>query len=86
MLRAITRSLGKCERLLMMLSVIPSLRYSVFGSELTLNRGRIAIESMALLRRPVFVFDADRDLVTGSALLSCFTSNNCHFPSTPFKA
>src|ERR1700738_5643451 len=46
-----TRSLGSWERLLMMLSVIPSERYSAFGSALALMKGRIASEFIALRDR-----------------------------------
>src|SRR5438034_11233903 len=42
-----TRRLESCERLLMMLSVKPSDKYSVSGSRLWLTNGKTAIESMA---------------------------------------
>jgi hypothetical protein len=40
------------ERLPMTLSVIPSLRYSAFGSAPTFSNGRTAMESMAGAARP----------------------------------
>src|ERR1041385_8580143 len=43
-LRDITVRFGNCERLLMMLSVMPSDRYSAFGSLLSFANGRIATE------------------------------------------
>src|SRR6267143_727132 len=48
MLRAITRSLGSLERALMMLSVMPSLKYSMSGLAPALVNGRTASESIAL--------------------------------------
>src|SRR5260370_36880696 len=45
-LRGRTARLGSCERLLMRLSVNPSLKYSLFGSAVTLAKGRTASESM----------------------------------------
>jgi len=48
MLRAITRSLGSLESALMMLSVMPSLKYSMSGLAPALVNGRTASESMAL--------------------------------------
>src|SRR6266436_5803735 len=45
-LRAVTERLGNCERLLIRLSVIPSLRYSVLGSLLAFEKGKTAIESI----------------------------------------
>src|SRR5829696_3625190 len=43
-LRDITFRLGNCERLLMMLSVMPSDKYSAFGSLLSFTKGRMATE------------------------------------------
>src|ERR1041385_1641904 len=43
-LRDITVRFGSCERLLMMLSVRPSDRYSAFGSLLSFTNGKIATE------------------------------------------
>src|SRR5439155_12332499 len=45
-----TESRGNRERLSIRLSVIPSARYSVSGSWLELMNGRIAIDSLVLLR------------------------------------
>ncbi len=47
-----TLSFGSCERRLMIPSVMPSLRYSVFGSFEALASGRTAIESIGLRRAP----------------------------------
>ncbi len=49
-LRAITRSFGICETLLMILSVMPSPRYSLFASPLALANGRTASELIAFRR------------------------------------
>src|SRR5215472_2121545 len=46
--RAVTRSPRSCARLLIRLSAIPSLRYSVLGSPLALTKGSTARESMDL--------------------------------------
>src|SRR6185503_7255915 len=46
-LRDITFKFGSCERLLMMLSVKPSDRYSAFGSLLSFTKGRMATEVIA---------------------------------------
>src|SRR5260370_30465690 len=48
MLRAFTRSLASYERALMLLSVMPSLKYSMSGLAPALVNGRTASESMAL--------------------------------------
>src|SRR6185503_9395182 len=48
MLRAITRSLGSLESALMMLSVMPSLKYSMSAVAPALVNGSTASESMAL--------------------------------------
>src|SRR6185436_16214547 len=53
-LRDITRRLGNCERLLMMLSVRPSERYSAPGSPLSLTNGSTATE---LIDGPVKYFE-----------------------------
>ena len=57
-LRAITLSCGSCERLMIRLSAMPSLRYSVLGSPLTFTKGKTANESMAL----DFAYSSDRGL------------------------
>ena len=46
MVQAITFRSGNCERAFIMLSVIPSLRYSMLGSALVFASGRIASEVM----------------------------------------
>src|ERR1700693_2345907 len=51
-LRAVTERLGNCERLLIRLSVIPSLRYSVLESLLAFEKGKTAIESIRLCEEP----------------------------------
>src|SRR2546423_5535453 len=48
MVRGTTRSFGNLERELMMLSVIPSLRYSECVSRLSLINGKTASESITL--------------------------------------
>src|SRR5258708_7984954 len=48
MLRAITRSLGSLESALMMLSVMPSLKYSISGLAAALVNGRTDSESIGL--------------------------------------
>ncbi len=49
-LRDITLSSGNCERLLMMLSVIPSDRYSAFGSLLSFTKEESATEFIVAWR------------------------------------
>src|SRR5215469_8363130 len=50
-LRGRTAKLGNCERLLIRLSVRPSLKYSVLGSPVTLVKGNTASESSELVDR-----------------------------------
>src|ERR1041385_8502349 len=66
-LRDITLRFGNCERLLMMLSVMPSERYSAFGSLLSFTNGRIATE----------LIDGDDE---ANRIAATTTSNT---PSTP---
>src|SRR5690242_6979405 len=49
-LRDITARFVNCDRLFMMLSVMPSLRYSVLGSAPTLTNGRTAMAWMPVDR------------------------------------
>ena len=49
-LRAITRKPGSCDNQLMMLSVSPSLRYSISGSTLVFTSGKTASDGMASRR------------------------------------
>jgi hypothetical protein len=44
--RDMTLKWGNCDNLLMRLSVIPSLKYSMFGSALAFTKGKKAIESI----------------------------------------
>ena len=46
--RAMTDKFGNCDRLLIRLSVIPSLRYSVFGSLPALSKGNTAMDEISL--------------------------------------
>ena len=46
MSRDITFRFGNCDKLLMRLSVMPSLRYSAFGSPLAFTNGSTATESI----------------------------------------
>src|ERR1044071_17568 len=73
-----TRRRGSCERLLMMLSVMPSLKYSAFLSALTLKSGRMAKESMALReRRRLAEASARLELFSGEAALLRESSTAC---------
>jgi hypothetical protein len=45
--RDFTSSFGNCDKLLMRLSVMPSLRYSMLGSPLPFTKGSTANESIA---------------------------------------
>ena len=73
MLRAITRSLGTCDKLLMIVSVMPSLRYSLSGSPSALPSGRTAIESIVFEGRRRLIGTADPMDVRG------------RFPLTPCR-
>ncbi len=52
MLRATTRRFQICERLLIRVSVMPSLKYSPSGSALSLAKGSTATDSIASWWRP----------------------------------
>ena len=61
-LRDMTRRLGNCERLLMMLSVMPSDRYSASGSLLSFTNGRMATEFIA--------GDGDKNIIAPATITS----------------
>src|ERR1044071_4238625 len=67
-LRDITLRFGNCERVLMMLSVMPSDRYSAFGSLLSFTNGRMATEFIA--------GDDDANIITPTT-----TTNNASTPA-----
>jgi hypothetical protein len=48
-----TARLGSCERLLIRLSVMPSLRYSVLGSLLALTNGNTATDEISWVLLPL---------------------------------
>src|SRR5882672_1067524 len=62
--------------LLMMLSVIALLRYSMSGAALTLKRGRMASESTGL-------FDCDRRDVDGVVFFAGLARRFTGFPTSP---
>src|SRR5436190_13300884 len=73
-LLAVTRSPESCERLLMMLSVIPSERYSASGSALALMKGSTARESIGCFSlSTTFASAAERSVTVRSSTVTSFT-------------